>query len=607
MPAKRTPAPAGVDGMSRPVMLEGFSRANRVRYWGPLALVLVVSLALRLWGIKQGLPYVYNVDEYGHFVPEAVAMFHRGLNPHYFINPPALTYFLHFVYAVWLVGRGNISREFALHPDHFFLLARVTVALLGTASVGLLYLVGARLFNRGVGLLAATLMGVAFLPVYYGHLALNDAPTLVPLTLSLLGTAGILRRGRLADYLLAGTGLGLAGATKYTAIVVMLPLLAAAWARYRLAGARERRQVAVGIGLAAITAIVAFVIANPFSVLDFHRFSADISRQSNYTQMSRASWVGGPRDSGVVYYLWSFTWGLGWVPALAALGGLATVWRSDGRLGWLLVPAPVVYLAFLSLQGRYFGRWLLPILPIACLLAASFALALTERARRRAPPLRAALVVLAVLALSVQGLLYSIHSGLVLSRADTRNLARQWMIAHIPAGARIVVEPVVPNVWLANGGREAARAHTHARWVAYPTLRLALNPSDGSPEPAGRRVLLENYERTLGPALVSYYEQHGFCWVLSGFTQAGRAFVDPHAMPNAIAYYRVLAQRARVIYHVSPYGRGDTPVGFGFDWTFDYYPLAYYRPGPEITVYRLGDGRCANVTEETNTRSARKL
>src|SRR6202030_191908 len=138
------------------------------------------------------------------------------------------------------------------------------------------------------------------------------------------------------------------------------------------------------------------------------------------------------------------------------------------------------------------------------------------------------------------GRIYSIHSGLVLSRADTRNLERQWMIAHIPAGARIVVEPVVPNVWLANGGREASGARNHARWVAYPTLRLALNPSDGRPEPAGRRVLLGNYERTLGPALISYYERHGFCWVLSGFTQAGRAFVDPHAMPNAIAYYRVL-------------------------------------------------------------------
>ncbi len=421
---------------------------GRWRYWGPLSLVLVVALALRLWGIKQGLPYVYNVDEYGHFVPEAVAMFHHGLNPHYFINPPALTYLLHVVFAVWFGGGASVSHEFALHPDHFFLLARVTVALLGTASVWLLYLVGARLFNRGVGLFAAALMAVAFLPVLYGRLALNDVPTLAPLTLSLLGTAGVLRRGRLLDYLLAGIGLGLAAATKYTAGVMVLPLLAAAVAQYRDSKADTRRDVAGGVGVALLVALGAFLIANPFSVLDFHSFRADLERQSSYTESSHASWIGGPGQGSFSYYLWSFAWGLGWVPALAALGGAVTIWLRQRRLGWVLVPVAVLYLAFLSLQGRYFGRWLLPIFPIVCLLAASFALEVTGWATRHAPRLRLGFVAVAVIALAAQGLVYSIHSGLVLSRADTRNLARAWVVEHIPVGARIVVEPVVPNAWL---------------------------------------------------------------------------------------------------------------------------------------------------------------
>jgi hypothetical protein len=34
-------------------------------------------------------------------------------------------------------------------------------------------------------------------------------------------------------------------------------------------------------------------------------------------------------------------------------------------------------------------------------------------------------------------------------------------------------------------------------------------------------------------------------------------------------------------------------VKFNFDWTFDYYPLAYTRPGPEMTIYRLQGGQCA--------------
>ena len=55
-----------------------------------------------------------------------------------------------------------------------------------------------------------------------------------------------------------------------------------------------------------------------------------------------------------------------------------SVWRVQARLGWLLVPAPVLFLAFMGLQGRYFGRWLLPIFPILCLLAAFFVLFAAE-------------------------------------------------------------------------------------------------------------------------------------------------------------------------------------------------------------------------------------
>jgi hypothetical protein len=606
-------------------------RNGRWRYWGPLAVVLAVAFALRLWGIEQGLPYVYDVDEYGHFVPEAVAMFDHGLNPHYFINPPALTYLLHVVFAVWFGGlrsHSSIAREFALHPDRFFLVARVTVALLGTASVWLLYLVGARLFDRTVGLLASAVLAVAFLPVFYGHLALNDVPTLAPLTLSLLGTAGVLRRGRMFDYLVAGVGLGFAAATKYTAGVMILPLGAAAVVQYldgrsgaeerpdgagtideesedlrarpaarghraqRGAGSHARQDVALGVVVALAAALCAYLIANPYSVLDFHLFRKELELQSSYTEMSKASWIGGPHEGSFIYYMWSFTWGLGWVPALAALGGAVTIWRKQPRVGWVLVPVAVLYLLFLSLQGRYFGRWLLPIFPVVCLLAGNFALEVAGWATSRTARIRisrVAFITVAGIALVAQGLLYSIHSGLVLSRADTRNLTRAWVVKNIPAGAKIVVEPVVPNAWLNEMNRPTPG---HVRWIKYPTLRVVLNPATGVLESTHRTVLLENYESTLGPALVGYYEREGYCWVVSGTTQSGRAFADPKVVPNAIAYYKELKRQGEVVYHVSPYSQGEGPVEFNFDWTFDYYPLAFHRPGPEMTVYRLRGGSC---------------
>ena len=46
------------------------------------------------------------------------------------------------------------------------------------------------------------------------------------------------------------------------------------------------------------------------------------------------------------------------------------------------------------------------------------------------------------------------------------------------------------------------------------------------------------------------------------------------------------------MFRASPYAPGAKPVKFDFDWSFDYYPLAYHRPGPVMTIYRLHGGLC---------------
>src|SRR5580692_8053845 len=259
MPTAEAPhtATARVDAQTRP-------QGARRWAWAGLAAVLLGGLGLRLWGVRQGLPYAYNSDEADHFVPHAIEMFQQGtLNPHYFANPPALTYLLHYVYAIAYGGATGVAHEYLRHPEAVYTLARVVVAVLGTVALWLLYAAGTRLFNRAVGLLAAAIEAVAFLPVFYAHLALNDVPTLFPLTLSLLGSAGVLRKGRRRDYLLAGVGLGLACASKYTAGIVLLPLLAAAAARYLNVQADARayvvgRRAVIGLLLAGLAALLAF-------------------------------------------------------------------------------------------------------------------------------------------------------------------------------------------------------------------------------------------------------------------------------------------------------------------------------------------------------------
>jgi hypothetical protein len=570
--------------------IPALQRHRRSRAWGwrlGLAGVLLAALGLRLWGVRHGLPYAYNADENAHFLPRAIGMFGHALDPGYYVNPPAYTYVLHGLLRLGHGGRLAVGDAFATDPGSLWTLARATSAVLGTVAVGLLYLAGRRLAGPAAGLLAAGMLAVAFLPVFYAHLALNDVPTLAPLCLALWGAAGVLRTGRRRDFAIAGIGLGLAAATKYTGGVVVLALVAAALP--------HGRRAIGGLLLAGVLALVAFVVANPYAILDHEAFLEGLSHQSD-ASADAAGKLGLTQDNGWLYYLWSFGWGLGWAPlAAAALAiPLLAVTRRLALLAFL-APAPLLYVAFMGWQERFFGRWLMPALPFVCLLAAVCAVILVTAATRRASALRPALAALVAIGLCGQGLVYSIHDGRVLSRADTRGLTRDWLVRNVPAGTRIVVEPgVVPDGWAQDIGDPSPVTPNGYRWAKYPTSRSRIDPDTGRLLPApGIVVNLEDFEKTLRPELVSLFEREGYCWVVVGSTQRGRAEAEPESVPQAIAYYRELERRAEVAYRASPYAKGAGPVTFNFDWSFNFYPLAYARPGPEMTVFRLRGGACA--------------
>jgi hypothetical protein len=190
-------------------------------------------------------------------------------------------------------------------------------------------------------------------------------------------------------------------------------------------------------------------------------------------------------------------------------------------------------------------------------------------------------------ALCAQGLVLSVHNDVVLARDDTRMLLRRWMVANVPAGAKVVVEPVFPDQWASDPGRALRAAGSGARWNKWPTSRSRVNNDGTLRSGPGRRVKLEDYERTTRPELVGAYVRGGYCWVVTGSTQYGRAFAEPRAVPMALRYYAELRRRGDVVFRASPYDGGAGPVPFSFDSSFNYRPLDYARPGPEVVVYRL--------------------
>jgi 4-amino-4-deoxy-L-arabinose transferase-like glycosyltransferase len=527
-----------------------------------LAGLLLAAFGLRMWSIRHGLPWVYNRDEEFHFVPVAVRMFGGSFNPEYFENPPALTYLFYAVFRLRFHS-GGFRGAFAADPKAAYETARVVVALIGTLSVALVYWAGRRWFDRRVALLAAGLIAFGFLPAFYGKLALNDAVTLAPVAVALALIALAWEHARTWQWAAAGAAIGVATAVKYTAGAMLLPLAIAvviqALDRADPADWRGRiRAGAVPVIRAGVVAGVAFGLAffvlNPYSLFDFSTFRHQVAGQS--ATAGGSAKLGQSDTPGWLYYLWTLTWGLGWIPAVAALGGGVLLLRENWRRGLVLVVFPVFMFLFLGVQARHFGRWFMPAYPAIVLLAGYGAVRAADwigRGRRWAGW---ALPAVALLMLG-QGLAATIRVDAVLARNDTRAITRSWIVRNIPEGAKLVVEPFVPRKWM-------------------PSERLyPIKPP------------FQAYEKKLEPSLIDTYRSQGYCWVVVASHQKQRGLNAK--LPGATGYYRRLNRESDRTQLFDPWRSGADRPGFNFDMSFNYYPTAFVRPGPFIEVHHLRD------------------
>jgi hypothetical protein len=131
---------------------------------------------------------------------------------------------------------------------------------------------------------------------------------------------------------------------------------------------------------------------------------------------------------------------------LAAAGivlGAVRLARGPGRTRWAAVLVfPILYFWFVSRQHLAFARYLLPIMPFLCVLAAAAVVSGVSLLRRyeipRAP--RTALIAGLTIAALLPPALTAIRFDGMISRTGTAELAYAWVQENIPKEAAIVVE-----------------------------------------------------------------------------------------------------------------------------------------------------------------------
>ena len=311
------------------------------------------------------------------------------------------------------------------------------------------------------------------------------------------------------------------------------------------------------------------------------------------------------------------------------MGALLVLRRNLAR-GLILVALPLALLVYLSLQSRYFGRWLLPAYPALAMLAgvaivqAADAIAAAigrrragasersgaERPQRDAAPRRgllAGVLAAAIAALVLlQPLAADVRTAQILGRIDTREQARDFLVDNYPPGLRVSIEPAVPGRWYRTNpsGLDPAslkRCPRRDDWTepgwSYPSAggkRVCERYRPGQFTRPDGGVRASAYQLVLRPSVIDDYRFYGYCLVVTFGTVRERA--EQSGGRRARAYYERLERESTVLRRFSPFDPGAKPVPFDFDRSFNYEPAAYERPGPVVTIYKLDDCRQAYGT-----------
>ncbi len=413
---------------------------ERVKTALPLAAVLALAFALRLYGLAFGLPMVSNLyvrpDETLLVVP-GVRFFETAGNPAS-LDYPLLLIVLNAVLfqGYFWVARGlaltqapDLVADFVQHSATYWLLARGISVVAGTLTVWLVYLIARRVSSRGAALMAALLYATAPLAVRDAHFATTDN------LLTLLLAAALYAALRWLDapqgtLLPAAIWLGLAVSTKYAGWLLLPALMAAALVK------TPRRISWRWLGWLVVPPAV-FALVNPYALVRYNEFAGLL------------------RSILTIFYLhqpWDAPWTVAgalnqvWMPLRHGPGQVAgLVFCAAGLLWPSAEPRSrpqriVLALGMLSCLLAIFlfrhwvpYRYVLPALPVVAVFAAKGVFDLSALVRR--PVVGALLGALLLL----PGAWNAARIDYLLTQEDTRTLARRWIEQNVPRDVPVVI------------------------------------------------------------------------------------------------------------------------------------------------------------------------
>ena len=397
------------------------------------------ALLLRVWGIWN----VEHADEYNE-VFEALRVCSGHLNFHRWFKRFFL-YILAFEYGIyyaigWVCQIFSSPMDFAAQiirdMTPLFLIGRITNAILGSASIFVLYKIGKRISGSQCGLLAALFFTFTGIHIISSHLVNVDIPMSFLVLLSLLFIIRIYQLGgKTKDYIFSALFSGLAIQTKLPAVVIIVPFFLS----HIFCCAKKRNSdqnfINKNILYAALFFMIGFILGNPAIIF---RPDAFIDSKMGLATLKNAGAVYDYEINGWLFYLKSVfrDMGLG-VFLLSLFGIILTLIKRKKEYLIVLSFIIIFYPLMASEKKLVFTRYMIPMIPFLDLMAAGFLVFIFSK-------LKAIRSDLAIYTAGVVMVLFSlipiIKYELSIANKNTRYIAKDWIEAKIPAGSKILLQ-----------------------------------------------------------------------------------------------------------------------------------------------------------------------
>jgi len=403
-----------------------------------LLTIVALSLFLNIYGINWGLPALWHPDERDTIRSIVIPMArHLDPNPHNFLKPSFYYYFLEIILSPFFLYYKIAKPAMVFGLDFVSivtLISRTVTAIIGTASVFLLYLIGKTFFNANSGLFAGLFLAISMGFATHSHFAYMDIPMIFLMLLMVLLSLQYLETHRISKLYLASLAGGLAISTKYNAgLPVILILLICNWDQISVIIQKERtikerikailpKPLIISIMLVSL----GFILGTPFSLLDFPAFAGTILKQMFIAKHGYKGFVGSTSWSA---NLSDLKYALGMPLFLLSIGGLfwgfVSFLRNPNRKAAVLLSIPIIYYAYIGSWHISQLRYILLIIPLLVLWAAGLVGSLLKSMRG----LRIPIFIVVVLIMSYSG--FYTFRGVRCFSNDTRKISGEWIRANI--------------------------------------------------------------------------------------------------------------------------------------------------------------------------------